>query len=69
MKIRLYNARILTMEEGRPILEGEVWTDGDRIRYVGEPPGPLRLWPLTGRSTAAATFSCPASRMPTRTAP
>lgn len=36
MKIRLYNARILTMEEDRPIFSGEVWVEDDRILYVGE---------------------------------
>ena len=35
MKTRIYNARILTMEEGREIFFGEVWTDGDTIVYVG----------------------------------
>ncbi len=35
MKIRLYNAKILTMEN-TDITEGEVWTDGDKITYVGE---------------------------------
>ncbi|MCH5269601.1 MAG: amidohydrolase [Lachnospiraceae bacterium] len=36
MKIRLYNARILTMEEDRPIFLGEIWVEDDRIVYVGE---------------------------------
>lgn len=35
MKIRLYNAKILTMEDTN-ITEGEVWTDGDKIAYVGK---------------------------------
>lgn len=36
MKYRFYNARILTMEENRPIFEGEIHTDGPRIIHVGE---------------------------------
>lgn len=35
MKIRFYNARILTMKDGCDITEGEVWTEGTRISYVG----------------------------------
>ena len=35
MNIRLYNARILTMEEGREIFEGEIWVQKDKILYVG----------------------------------
>ncbi len=33
MRIRFYNARILTMEDGRDIFEGELWTNNDRIIY------------------------------------
>ena len=36
MKTRIYNARILTMEEGKEIFEGEIHIDGDTIIYVGE---------------------------------
>ncbi len=35
MNIRFYNARILTMEEGRDVFEGEVWVRGDSILFVG----------------------------------
>ncbi len=35
MKIRIYNAKILTMEEGEGIFEGEVWIEENRIVYVG----------------------------------
>ncbi|MDO4294422.1 MAG: amidohydrolase [Eubacteriales bacterium] len=35
MNIRFYNARILTMEEGRALFEGELWTKDERIAYVG----------------------------------
>ena len=35
MKIRFYNARILTMQSDFSILEGELWVTGERILYVG----------------------------------
>lgn len=35
MNLRLYNARILTMEK-LDILEGELWVQNDRILYVGD---------------------------------
>jgi len=35
MNTRIYNARILTMEEGRGIFEGELWIEGDTITYAG----------------------------------
>ena len=35
MKIRFYNARILTMEESKEIFWGEVWVSGDKIAFVG----------------------------------
>ena len=35
MNIRLYNARILTMEENREIFEGEIWVQDEKILYVG----------------------------------
>ena len=34
MSIRFYNCRILTMKDNK-ITEGEVWTDNDRISYIG----------------------------------
>ncbi len=36
MKTRLYNARILTMEEEREVFRGEVWVEDDRIVRVAE---------------------------------
>lgn len=36
MNTRLYNARILTMEEDRPVFRGELWVRDDRIVYVAE---------------------------------
>jgi 5-methylthioadenosine/S-adenosylhomocysteine deaminase len=38
MKIRLYNARILTMEENRPVFNGEIHIEDALITYVGEGP-------------------------------
>lgn len=35
MRTRFYNARILTMEDGRDIFVGEVWVVEDRIIFVG----------------------------------
>lgn len=36
MNIRFYNARLLTMEEGKDIFRGELWIRDDRIIYVGD---------------------------------
>ncbi|MBE5955591.1 MAG: amidohydrolase [Lachnospiraceae bacterium] len=36
MNIRIYNARILTMEEDRPVFLGELHVKGNRISYVGD---------------------------------
>lgn len=36
MKLRLYNARILTMEEDRPVFRGEIWIEDDKISRVVE---------------------------------
>lgn len=33
--IRFYNGRILTLKNGFEITDGEVWTDGNKISYVG----------------------------------
>lgn len=35
MKIRLYNARIVTMNEPLSIIEGELWIENDTIIYIG----------------------------------
>lgn len=35
MNIRIYHARIITMEKDRPVFEGEVHVKGNRIAYVG----------------------------------
>ncbi len=44
MNIRLYNARIFTMEKNRPIFEGEVWIKNDKIAYVAEQAELNRDW-------------------------
>lgn len=45
MNIRIYNARILTMEENRDIFFGEVQIKGNRISYVGDTENaPKQVW-------------------------
>jgi len=34
MNIRLYNARILTMEKNKPVFRGEVWVRNEKIAYI-----------------------------------
>ena len=36
MKIRLYNALILTMDNDLTPFEGEIWVNDDRIEYIGK---------------------------------
>lgn len=36
MKLRFYNARILTMARGMELTEGELWVQGNRILYAGD---------------------------------
>ena len=36
MNIRLYNARILTMEKDRDVFRGEIWIKNDKIAYIPE---------------------------------
>ena len=36
MNIRFFNARVLTMEENRPLFLGEVWVKDNRIIYSGD---------------------------------
>ena len=33
--IRIYHARILTMEEDQDIFDGEIWISGTKIQYAG----------------------------------
>lgn len=45
MNIRIYNVKILTMEEGKGIFQGEVHIKGDTIDYVGPSIGGLsKTW-------------------------
>ncbi|MCL2051666.1 MAG: amidohydrolase [Lachnospiraceae bacterium] len=44
MKIRLFNARILTMEENRPLFCGEIHINDELITYAGEEPAALTDW-------------------------
>ncbi len=45
MRIRFYNARILTMEHGFQVQEGELWVEGNRILGVGtEQPRDGKIW-------------------------
>ncbi len=40
MNIRFFNARILPMEQADgTVIEGELWVQGDRIAFVGDPKG------------------------------
>lgn len=34
MNVRLYNARILTMEKNKPVFHGEIWVKNDKIAYI-----------------------------------
>ena len=34
--IRIYHAKIMTMEKGREPFDGEIWIDGAKIKYVGK---------------------------------
>lgn len=42
MNIRLYHARILTMEPGKAVFDGELWVKDETIAYVGTGEGPER---------------------------
>ncbi len=44
MNIRIYNARILTMEENRPIFVGELHVKGNKIAYVGPAKEDTKVW-------------------------
>ena len=56
MNIRFFNARILTMEEGRKIFSGEVWVSGDRILLF--PSGNLKAAPPSGEPAAPTGHGC-----------
>ncbi len=44
MNIRLYHARILTMEPDRPVFDGEIWIKNEKIAYVGETKNLVKFW-------------------------
>lgn len=44
MNIRLYNARILTMEKNRDVFHGEIWIKNEKIAYVAEDDELNREW-------------------------
>ena len=44
MNIRLYNAKVLTMEKDRPVFDGEVWVKNEKIVYVAEKAELLSEW-------------------------
>lgn len=44
MNLRLYNARILTMEPGRDIFRGEIWVKNEKIVYVADQEEIEREW-------------------------
>lgn len=44
MKIRIYNARILTMRENDPVFWGEVHIEDEKIVYVGEKKEDEKAW-------------------------
>ena len=66
--IRLYNALVMPMGADCSYFCGEVWTDADRIAYVGPERGGERP-AFERRSTSAARSSSPASRTRTPTRP
>lgn len=35
MKLRLYNGKILTMQQGSELIDGEVWVEEGKISYIG----------------------------------
>lgn len=54
--IRLYHAKILTMEEDAEVFDGEVHIDGNRISYVGKTIRSLIKENLHGKLTAKEIF-------------
>ena len=44
MNIRLYNARILTMEKNKPVFRGEIWVKNEKIAYIASNEELERKW-------------------------
>ena len=49
MNIRFFHARVLTMEEGKDIFEGEVWVEDSHILYVGTGNDTEKIFKRTGK--------------------
>ena len=57
MNIRLYNARILTMEPGREVFYGEIWVKNDKIAYVAEQKELAEEWDKSDRKSTRLNSS------------
>ncbi len=42
--IRFYNGRIMTMQNGVELTEGELWTENDKISYIGPYTAPMPIF-------------------------
>ena len=62
--IRLYNALVMPMGADCSYFRGEVWTDADRIAYVGPERGGER--PAFEREVARSSSPASRTRIPTR---
>ena len=56
MNLRLYNARILTMEPGREIFRGEIWVKNEKIVYVADQEEIEREW--RGDNVPRVSWDC-----------
>ena len=52
MKIRFFNARIMTMTDGCALKEGELWVENDRILYIGDGSDLDDFYRRTGRTAS-----------------
>ena len=57
MKLRFFNARILSMEEGMEIAMGEVWTEDKRILYAGPSAAKQEICRKTSNLTVKSTVT------------
>ena len=63
--IRFFNGRTLTMADGVSVTTDEVWTDGDKIAYVGPTPEtPMSIRKLFSSAWEEKPYS---SKMSSRT--
>ncbi len=64
MNIRFFNCRILTMEDGKDIIDGELQVQKGKITYmVKRMEKEYRISVGTGRSIAKRIFLCQGSKM------